>query len=98
MQEKTSVGENVDTTGKHTLAVGLTTSPRTVKQPTKKTEKSITPAVAAALLTSALQYCLAAGLIPLDYGDDQTLKLEIAGLRYSNDRIEAVTPKVTTEK
>lgn len=60
---------------------------------TKKTKQHTTPDVAAALLTSALWYCLDAGLIVKSYSEGNTLILEIDGLSYADEKI-IVTPGV----
>ncbi len=65
------------------------------KPSTKQTKPPTTPAEAAALLTSALWYCLDAGLVVDGYTEGKTLILEIDGLAYVDEKI-IVTPVTPT--
>lgn len=84
-------GENVRKTEKPNTAEPLQPSQTKEKRSTKKTKQRTTPAEAAELLTSALSYCLDAGLIVSGYNEGQTLILSIDGLEYADEKIK-VTP------
>jgi hypothetical protein len=90
--ENTFSGENASTTGKPDTAESLSNSPSKEKRSTRRTKQSITPVEAAAILTSALNYCLQAGLPVIGYNEGTALILSIDGLQYSNEQIEVVTP------
>jgi len=65
------------------------------KPSTKPTKPITTTAEAAALLTSALGYCLDAGLVVAGYNENGVLILEIHGLQYAGEQVTPVTPEVT---
>jgi hypothetical protein len=80
-------GESVRKTGVSNTAEPLPPSEKNEKRRTKQTKQSITPEEAAALLTSALNYCLEAGLIVSGYNEGPTLILSIDGVQYADGRI-----------
>lgn len=66
------------------------------KLSTKQTKPPTTPAEAAELLTSALGYCIEAGLIVEGYNEGTTLILEIDGLEYVvGEKIKVTSSSVT---
>ena len=83
-------GANERKTGVPNTAEPSQPSQPTDKQHTKKTKPPTTREEAAELLTSALSYCLEAGLIVSGYNEGATLALYIDGLEYSNDKIQPV--------
>jgi hypothetical protein len=89
-------GANVPGTAKSSTAEPLTHSQQIEKPRTKKTKKPTTPAEAAAILQSALSYCLEAGLLVEVYSEEQDLTLCIRGLQYAGEEI-IVTPVVSVE-
>lgn len=90
-------GANENTAEKPATAANSLPSPKSAKRSTKKTKEPITPAEAAELLTSALSYCLEAGLPVVGYNEGTALRLSIDGLEYSNDKIQPVTLPIVTE-
>lgn len=86
-------GENVRKAEKSNTAEHLQPSQTNEKRRTKQTKRSTTPEEAAELLTSALSYCLDAGLIVSGYNEGPTLILSIDGLWYANEKI-VVTPPI----
>ena len=84
-------GENVKRTGVPNTAEPSQPSQPTDKQRTKKTKPPTTREEAAELLTSALSYCLEAGLIVSGYNEGPNLALYIRGLQYVGEKIQ-VTP------
>lgn len=84
-------GANVPEMEKSSTAEPLTHSHQSEKPRTKKTKKPTTPAEAAAILQSALSYCLEAGLQVEGYNEGQDLTLYISGLQYAGESI-IVTP------
>jgi broad specificity polyphosphatase/5'/3'-nucleotidase SurE len=84
-------GANVRKTGASSTAELSQPSEKIEKRRTKSTKQPTTPAEATELLTSALGYCLEAGLIVSGYNEGQTLILSIDGVRYADGRI-TVTP------
>jgi hypothetical protein len=89
-------GANVLETEKSSMAEPLTHSQQIEKPRTKKTKKPTTPAEAAAILQSALSYCLEAGLLVEVFSEEQDLTLCIRGLQYAGEEI-IVTPVETAE-
>ena len=89
--ENIGAGENEKRTGVSNTADLSRPSQPNEKRRTKSTKKPTTPDEAAALLTSALSYCLEAGLIVSGYNEGQNLALYIKGLQYVDDHIQ-VTP------
>jgi hypothetical protein len=87
-------GANVLETEKSSMAEPLTHSQQIEKPRTKKTKKPTTPAEAAAILQSALSYCLEAGLQVEGYNEGLDLTLYIRGLQYAGEEI-IVTPVET---
>ena len=61
------------------------------KPNTKQIKPPTTPEEAAELLTSALSYCLEAGLVVEGYNEGTRLILEIDGLHYADEKV-IVTP------
>jgi hypothetical protein len=86
-------GENVKRTGVPNTAEPSQPSRPTDKQRTKKTKPPTTREEAAELLTSALSYCLEAGLIVSGYNEGQTLILCIDGLQYADEKIQVTPPQ-----
>jgi hypothetical protein len=84
-------GANERKTGVPNTAEPSQPSVSSVKPSTKKTKQRTTPEEAAELLTSALSYCLEAGLIVAGYNEGPTLVLSIDGLQYADEKIQ-VTP------
>jgi hypothetical protein len=87
-------GANERKTGVPNTAEPSQPSQKIEKRSTKPTKQRTTREEAAALLTSALSYCLEAGLIVSGYNEGLTLVLSIDGLQYANDKIQ-VTPPVS---
>lgn len=96
-------GENVKRTGVPNTAEPSQPSQPSEKPSTKKTKQRTTPEEAAELLTSALNYCLEAGLIVSGYNEGPALILSIDGVLYADEKIQvtpkvpSVTPSVTVE-
>lgn len=90
--ENTGDGENARKTGVPNTAEPSQPSQPNGKPSTKKIKQRTTPEEAAELLTSALSYCLEAGLIVSGYNEGQTLVLCIDGLQYADEKIQ-VTPE-----
>jgi hypothetical protein len=91
----TGAGESERRKEKPSMAEQLKPYRTDEKPSTKKTKPPTTPAEAAALLTSALSYCLEAGLVVDGYNEGKTLILEIDGLAYVDEKI-IVTPTGVT--
>lgn len=89
--ENTFNGEKENTVVKPVTAANSQPSPKSGKRNTKKTKEPITKDEAAQLLTSALSYCLEAGIQVIGYNEGTSLMLSIDGLEYSNDKIQPVT-------
>jgi hypothetical protein len=88
-------GESVRKTGVLDTVEPLRPLPPNEKRRTKKTEKPITPGEAVELLTSALSYCLGAGLIVSGYNEGQSLLLSIDGVQYVDGKIQVTLDSVT---
>lgn len=86
-------GENVRKTGVSNTVEPSTPSQQSDRRRTKRTEQPTTPEEAAALLTSALNYCLKAGLNVAGYNEGPNLALYIRGLQYADEKI-IVTPSI----
>ena len=87
-------GANVLEMEKSSMVEPSTPSRQIGKPRTKKTKKPTTPAEAAAILQSALSYCLEAGLQVEGYNEGLDLTLCIRGLRYADEEI-IVTPVIS---
>jgi hypothetical protein len=74
------------------MAEPLKPSRQNEKPSTKQTKTRTTVAEAAALITSALGYCLDAGLVVEGYNESGVLILEIHGLEYADEQVTPVTP------
>jgi hypothetical protein len=85
-------GENAKRTGVPNTAEPSQPSATKEKPSTKKIKQRTTREEAAELLTSALSYCLEAGLIVAGYNEGRTLVLSIEGLQYADEKIQ-VTPE-----
>jgi hypothetical protein len=84
-------GESVRKTGVPNTAEPSQPSQTNGKRSTKPTKQRTTPEEAAGLLTSALSYCLEAGLIVTGYNEGRALALYIDGFQYEDGKIR-VTP------
>lgn len=89
--ENIGAGEKERKTGVSNTADPSQPSQTSEKRRTKSTKQPTTPDEAAALLTSALSYCLDAGLIVSGYNEGQSLVLSIDGVQYIGGKIQ-VTP------
>lgn len=86
----TGNGENENTAVKPATAESSLHSPKIEKKSTRKTKEPITKEEAAELLTSALSYCLEAGIPVIGYNEGTSLRLSIDGLEYANDKIQPI--------
>jgi hypothetical protein len=84
-------GENAKKTGIPNTEEPLKPSQPTDKPSTKKIKQRTTREEAAALLTSALGYCLEAGLIVSGYNEGRNLALYIEEFQYAGEKV-IVTP------
>jgi hypothetical protein len=89
--ENIGAGENEKRTGVSNTADPSQLSQTNEKRRTKSIKQPTTPEEAVALLTSALSYCLDAGLIVSGYNEGQSLVLSIDGVQYVDGKIQ-VTP------
>jgi hypothetical protein len=89
-------GANERKTGVPNTAEPSQPSQKIEKRSTKPTKQRTTREEAAALLTSALSYCLEAGLIVSGYNEGPTLVLSIDGLQYADEKIQVTSGSVTT--
>jgi hypothetical protein len=72
------------------MAEPLKHSRKSEKPSTKPTKPRTTRAEAAALITSALGYCLDAGLVVAGYNENGVLILEIHGLEYADEQVTPI--------
>lgn len=93
--ENTGDGENAKRTGVPNTAEPSQPSQTNGKRSTKPIKQRTTREEAAALLTSALSYCLEAGLIVIGYNEGQDLMLSIKGLQYADEKIQVTPPETS---